>query len=67
MYRIKCFKIKVAGLHVMYDAWQINFLNDVKCLRTFLKLRSVEDLQGLKWNIIFTMNISKELFFYSIL
>jgi len=54
MYHIKCFKIKVVGLNEMYGAWQINFLNDVKRLRTFLKLRPVADLQGLKWNTIFT-------------
>ena len=48
MHHIKCFKIKVVGLNEMYDAWKINFLNNVKCLRTFLNLRPVADLKGIK-------------------
>jgi hypothetical protein len=54
MYDIKCFKVKVVGFHEMYDARQINFLNEVQHLKIFLKLRPVADLQGLKWNTIFT-------------
>ena len=55
MYHIKCFKINAVGLNETYDdAWMISLLNDVKHLRTFLKLRPAADLQGLKWNTILT-------------
>ena len=54
MCHIKHFKIKVVCLNETYGAWQINFLNGMKRLRTFLKFRPVADLQGLKWNTILT-------------
>jgi hypothetical protein len=45
---MKRFKIKVVGLTQMYDVRQINFLNDVQSLGTFLNLGAVVDVQELK-------------------